>query len=149
MKKNNKFFRLFRLFQPWEIVLIVLISLFILGGIISAIIPNITASAEQNIVVENAQEQEEKEAIPNTKWVRFLFDNSELYICTTHGGEVFEIQKDSDGWVSRTSAQREAFSYLYHPTPIFRNGCFEYIGELPLEAQKEILQIIYLRDLLS
>ena len=140
MKINN-----FR--QSLEIFATALIMLFAIllsiGGIISI----------SQAFSEDKTEDKEKfkiiGLIPDTRWVQFTNEiGGELYICITPVGEIYEIQKDSEGWVSsKTSVQRDAFSYLYEPSSVFENECWKDINKLPEKVQIEMIRIIYRKDL--
>ena len=131
-----------------------IIVLFSISAIIFVIIPDLTASVEQNIVVENTQKEEEKfeivGVIPDTtRWVKFLGEHGgELYICITPAGEIYQIQKNSNGQISsKTSTQSESFDYIYESHSDSENICLKDIYRLSKEAQAGIHRGIYISDI--
>ena len=143
----------FQLFQRWEIVVMFIIVLFSISAIIFVIIPDLTASVEQNIVVENTQKDEEKfeivGVIPDTtRWVKFSGeDGGGLYTCITSAGEIYEIQKNSGGRISsKTSTQGESFDYIYEFRSDSENICLKEMLELSNEVQAGIHRGIYWAD---
>ena len=70
-------------------------------------------------------------------------------ICVTPAEQVCQIKITREGQttVNETGIQREAFSYLYEPSPVYKNECWKYLNKFSNEVQAGILRGIYISDI--